>query len=69
MLAIFAFAYKSWQRFSLMNVLITSAGRRVELVRLFKRAQAADNGRVFCADCSDSAPALKFCDKPFVVGA
>ena len=51
-----------------MNVLITSAGRRVELVRLFKRAQAADNGRVFCADCSDSAPALKFCDKPFVVG-
>ncbi|MDY6069702.1 MAG: ATP-grasp domain-containing protein [Opitutales bacterium] len=50
-----------------MNVLITSAGRRVELTKLFKKAAAADGGRVFCADCSDSAPALKFCDKAFVV--
>lgn len=68
MLAMFVYAYKSLGGFSLMNVLITSAGRRVELVRLFKKAAAAYNGLVFCADCSDSAPALKFCDKPFVVG-
>lgn len=50
-----------------MNVLITSAGRRVELAKLFKRAAAVDGGRVFCADCCESAPALKFCDKAFVV--
>ena len=42
------------------NVLITCAGRRVELVRAFQAARDALGlrGRILCADCNPTAPAL-----------
>ncbi len=48
-----------------INVLILSAGRRVELVKCFKKA-AKDldiSGSVIAVDCSPTAPALYFADK------
>lgn len=50
-----------------INVLILSAGRRVELVQLFKKA-ALDlkiTSKVIAADCSITAPALYFADKKY----
>lgn len=51
------------------NVLVTSCGRRVELVKAFKAARDAlkISGGVMCADCSETAPALGFADKKFIV--
>lgn len=51
------------------NVLILSAGRRVELVNAFKAARdrLGIKGDVCAADMSDLAPALKFADKRFIV--
>lgn len=48
-----------------INVLILSAGRRVELVNCFKKAagELKISGSVFAADCSLTAPALYFADK------
>ena len=48
-----------------INVLILSAGRRVELVNCFKKAarELEISGSVFAADCSLTAPALYFADK------
>ncbi|QWB99448.1 ATP-grasp domain-containing protein [Mycoplasmatota bacterium] len=51
------------------NILILSAGRRVELVTLFKNA-AKDlniNSKVVAADCSNTAPALYFADKMVIL--
>ncbi|BCR36104.1 ATP-grasp domain-containing protein [Mariniplasma anaerobium] len=47
------------------NILILSAGRRVELVNLFKKASMdlKINSKVIAADCSETAPALYFADK------
>lgn len=47
------------------NILILSAGRRVELVNLFKKASVdlKINSKVIAADCSETAPALYFADK------
>ena len=48
-----------------INVLILSAGRRVELIKCFKKA-ARDlrvSGSVVAVDCSKTAPALYFADK------
>ena len=47
------------------NVLITSAGRRVSLVRLFQKAliKLDLNGIVFAVDLQDHAPALLAADK------
>lgn len=46
-----------------MNVMVTCAGRRVELVRAFKAALAdMGGGRVIAADCRGDAPALAFAD-------
>ncbi len=47
-----------------MNILITSSGRRVELVRLAKKAlsDCGESGKVFAADASTTAPTSKFCD-------
>jgi carbamoyl-phosphate synthase large subunit len=48
-----------------INVLILSAGRRVELIKCFKKA-ARDlgiSGSVVAVDCSQTAPALYFADK------
>lgn len=48
-----------------LNVLVLSAGRRVELINCFKRAADRLNvsGSVVAVDCSDTAPALYFADK------
>lgn len=51
------------------NVLITSAGRRVELVNCFKAARdrLGIKGKVYAADIADTAPALKFADGKFII--
>nr|MDE7215282.1 sugar transferase [Clostridia bacterium] len=52
-----------------INVLILSAGRRVELVNCFKAARDRlnINGKVFTADISTTAPALYFADGYFII--
>ncbi|MBE6413534.1 MAG: ATP-grasp domain-containing protein [Verrucomicrobiaceae bacterium] len=45
-----------------MNILITSSGRRVELVQLTKECVKKYNGQVIAADASNDAPTAKFCD-------
>lgn len=52
-----------------MNVLFLSVGRRVELVKCFKKA-ANDlnlNNKIIGADISNTAPALYFCDKRYLI--
>jgi len=51
------------------NVLILSAGRRVELVNCFKSARdrLGIYGKVFAADISITAPALYFADEHFII--
>lgn len=51
------------------NVLILSAGRRVELVNCFKvaRDRLGVNGKVYAADMSSTAPALYFADDYFII--
>lgn len=46
------------------NILILNSGRRVELVKLFKKAMEdlKVSGKVIAADCSKLAPALYFAD-------
>jgi carbamoyl-phosphate synthase large subunit len=48
-----------------INVLVLSAGRRVELIKCFKHAASELKiaGSVVAVDCSDTAPALYFADK------
>ena len=48
-----------------MNVLVTSAGRRVSLVQAFVKAAGAYGGRVFAGDASSLAPALYQADGAF----
>ena len=50
-----------------INVLILSAGRRVELVKLFKEARdrLGYGGKVVAVDLSDTAPALYFADEHY----
>ena len=52
-----------------INVLILSAGRRVELVNCFKAARDSLHlrGGVFAADISTTAPALYFADEFFII--
>lgn len=51
-----------------MNVLITSASRKVGLVKAFKRALArADGGKVIATDVNPLSPALYFADDYFMV--
>ena len=51
------------------NVLILSAGRRVELVQQFKKAAKKYNSdnKVYAADCSELAPALYIADDYFII--
>lgn len=51
------------------NVLILSAGRRVELVQQFKKASIKLNieSSIITADCSELAPALYFGDKKLII--
>jgi len=52
-----------------VNVLFTSVGRRVELVRAFRRAYAELelDGRIVGVDVDPLAPALRECDEFFMV--
>ncbi len=51
------------------NILILSAGRRVELVNCFKAARdkLGIKGMVYGADITETAPALHFTDKYFLI--
>ena len=54
-----------------MNILFTSAGRRVELMQAFRKA-SQDTGiplTLFGADMNPHAPALAFCDRAVIVPA
>ena len=52
-----------------INVLVLSAGRRVELIQCFKKAarELGISGSVVAVDCSPTAPALYFADKYRIV--
>lgn len=51
-----------------MNVLITSASRKVSLVKAFQDAtKLADGGNIIAVDASSNSPALYFADKHFIV--
>jgi len=52
-----------------INVLFTSVGRRVELLRAFKRAYAdlGLNGNIVAVDIDPLAPALQEADRPYIV--
>lgn len=52
-----------------LNVLILSAGRRVELVNCFKEAAKIEgvNSKIITADISNTAPATFFADKKYIV--
>lgn len=53
----------------MMNVLFTSAGRRVSLLRTFRRAldRQAEQGEILAADMEATAPAHYVADRAFVV--
>ncbi len=52
-----------------INVLFTSVGRRVELLRAFRRAYAELrlDGRIVAVDVDPLAPALQEADRPYIV--
>ncbi len=52
-----------------INVLFSSAGRRVELINSFRRAkeELGIEGKLIGVDIDDLAPALKFVDKSYIV--
>ena len=52
-----------------INILILSVGRRVELVNCFKKAaeKLKINSKIIAADMSDTAPALYFSDKYYLI--
>jgi len=51
------------------NILFTSVGRRVELMRAFRRAYEALglNGKLVAVDIDPLAPALQMVDRPYIV--
>jgi carbamoyl-phosphate synthase large subunit len=52
-----------------INLLLVNVGRRVELLRLFRRAyaEAGLSGRILATDVDPLAPALQEADAPFLV--
>lgn len=52
-----------------INILILSAGRRVELIQCFRAAARKLNvkSNIIAGDCSDTAPAIYFADKSCVL--
>lgn len=52
-----------------MNILFTSVGRRVELLRAFKQAYQSLGlaGKIVAADIDPLAPALQLADRPYIV--
>ena len=49
-----------------MNFLFCSVGRRAELIKDFKLS-LDDNSKIIATDCSNTAPALYFADKQYIV--
>jgi len=49
-----------------VNILVTSSGRRTQLIEYIKK-ELGDNGRVITADCNNTAPTLYLGDKGYVV--
>ena len=45
-----------------MNILFTSSGRRVELIKIAKEVVERFGGSIFCVDSSPSAPTSQFCN-------
>src|SRR5699024_6332366 len=52
----------SLKRSNLMNIIVTSAGRRVKIIEYFKKAFTNVQGKVIATDCDIKAPALYFAD-------
>jgi len=52
-----------------LNILISSVGKRVELVQILKKTMKPHNikGKVIGIDVSKTAPALYFCDSHYIV--
>lgn len=52
-----------------INVLVLSAGRRVELINCFQEAarKLQIKSNIIAADCSNTAPALYFADKKYII--
>ena len=52
-----------------INILVLSAGRRVELIERFQSAkkQLGINGKIIAVDISDTAPAIYFADKYYLI--
>jgi carbamoyl-phosphate synthase large subunit len=50
-----------------MNILISSAGRRVTLVKIFKNILNTIEGKLFVIDNDPNAPTKAFCDEFFIV--
>ena len=46
-----------------MNVLITSAGRRVKVIQYFRQTLNEIGGKVIATDCDKNAPAIYFADE------
>lgn len=46
-----------------MNILVTSAGRRVKIIQYLKKALLKEGGKVIAADCVSTAPALYEADQ------
>lgn len=55
----------------MINILFTSAGRRIELIQEFIKARESKgiSGKIICADMSELAPALYFADKAYIIPA
>lgn len=53
----------------MVNILILSAGRRVELIKCFKKAKEKLNigGKIVAVDISDMAPAIYFADSLYII--
>lgn len=51
------------------NILLLSAGRRVELIEEFKKASKKLNitSKIVVADISETAPAIYFADKSYII--
>src|SRR5699024_3512126 len=50
-----------------MNILVTSAGRRVKIIEYFKESLSKLNGKVIATDCDMNAPAIHFADNYEIV--
>jgi carbamoylphosphate synthase large subunit len=55
----------------MINILFTSAGRRIELIQEFIKTKKSKciSGKIVCADMSELAPALYFADRAYTIPA